>query len=196
MNTVNSKKSASQKTSSTNTSTSDYVIDDKIYYQIHKILFLVIDSLISQGPLNKGAIVINYNALDTAFKEIQKDVQFMYKRRTYYPSRSKVAGCIVFRLHRHSVVVWHKDVHRLGTTTHTAIIPVIAVMCWLYHDVDRKLEAVKKHINELYYMLSHRHINQEAIAITLNSISQISCLTKKNIELEAKLKVKNAATKQ
>ena len=67
------------------------------------------------------------------------------------PSACKIAGCLVFRLHKHRAVWILRQ--SSNSTDYTAIVPIVAALRWLYKDIVGNLadERIESYLWELRY---------------------------------------------
>ena len=125
-------------------------------------------------------VEVNLGALLVAVREYLKDISIFKGRRqkggeVFKPSWEKHAGSLAFRLFKHQVFSYDRKVYSNwdNSTSYQAIIPVAVALQW-FHKIDPKIvnknDDIKFYIREIRYLLSHRHVDQESLALAFRAI--------------------------
>jgi len=125
------------------------------------------------GSIGKPVFHINLYNLKEACEEITKDIGFLLQRRGSLigrPSLGKIAGVIVYRLSRIQIINLFEGCASCQYQCASKIGYEFAVKCaWSYINISY-LRVPQDLRRELFYSLSHRHVNQETLGLVFDTI--------------------------
>jgi hypothetical protein len=125
------------------------------------------------GSIGKPVFHVNLYNLKEACGEITKDIRFILERRGSLigrPSLGKIAGVIVYRLSRIQIINLFEGCASCQYQCASKLGYEFAVKCaWSYTDIPY-LRVPQDLRRELFYSLSHRHVNQETLGLVFDTI--------------------------
>ena len=127
------------------------------------------------GSISKPVFHVNFIALQEAYKQIEKDIRFMFERRGNLigynrPSLGKIAGVMVYRLSRSHIIHLFQGCASCEYQCASKLNYYFAIKCaWEYIGIPY-LRVPQEIRNELLYSLTLRHVNQETLALVFDTI--------------------------
>ncbi len=112
---------------------------------------------------------LSYTNTIVAFAQFKKDIQFLKMRRNRKSSDYKIAGCLAFRINKHFVL--HTDNKKSKDIAANANACLALGLALKYILGTKNLNDIKLDLNEIVYLLSDRHVNQETLALAFSQMN-------------------------
>ncbi len=139
------------------------IANEEVFRLLNNEYFETIDEYKDKLGQNYD-LILEEEFLAHSFNEIKKDIDILEYRRNPKNgiSKSKIAGIISYRLNKHnSVTLCSNKISDKTVRLFPIYINLIFIFKYILWEKDCQLNS----LNELAYILSDRHINQENLGL-------------------------------